>query len=494
LSLDALIYIDNDLADSDLSFLDSFTPFDIASMLEKTGTIEKIFYSIPESYTGRLKGKPESFPRIGNDDPNFWKELFSKTGSAHFVKIYGDSPFLDGAIIADMAGLHQKYLAEFTYSENLPPGLSCEIVSKELIDSIPAVSDETISLSKAVKSNINQFDVELYYKDPDIRDKRIGFRSGVKRDRRIMENLYGIHKRIPGYAEIRDIIDNNPAVLYVSPSYLEIELTGECGLDCIFCYRKTLKKAHGRMEPGLFRKILGEMKNFDIPYSVCFGGSGEPLIHPNFYEMLGLAADEPLIADIIIETNGILAGDNYKNFLMTKGSGRIKTIVNINGLDSGTYTALHGTDHFDAVMRNILSLRELDGSGQNLFIQIMKINETEPFLDRYYDFWESHRVQIILQKQNTYMGRISDRRYTDLSPLERTPCWHLLRDLYVLSDGRAGFCKQDVDGIFSTGDLKADTVQDIRNRAQDNFIKDYRKKYHTNPDCRNCDEWYTFNF
>jgi hypothetical protein len=57
-------------------------------------------------------------------------------------------------------------------------------------------------------------------------------------------------------------------------------------------------------------------------------------------------------------------------------------------------------------------------------------------------------VPIILQKQNVYLGRVEDRRYSDLSPVERIPCWHLQRDLFILSDGTVGFCKQDVDAPF----------------------------------------------
>ena len=107
---------------------------------------------------------------------------------------------------------------------------------------------------------------------------------------------------------------------------------------------------------------------------------------------------------------------------------------------------LHGTDRFETVLQNILGLAET--ARDRLYVQIMKINETEPFLDAYYDFWEKHKIPIILQKQNTFLGRIQDRRYSDLSPLDRIPCWHLQRDLYITADGGVSFCKQDVDGAM----------------------------------------------
>ena len=89
----------------------------------------------------------------------------------------------------------------------------------------------------------------------------------------------------PAYAEIKPLIERKPELLYIGPSYLEIELTGRCDLDCLFCYRKTLGAVHGDMDPALAKALLEQMKRFDLPYTVCFGGSGEPLMHPNFYEI-----------------------------------------------------------------------------------------------------------------------------------------------------------------------------------------------------------------
>ncbi len=85
--------------------------------------------------------------------------------------VYADSPFLDPEIIKDMLDVHLRYLAEFTYSENLPRGYSCEIIAHALVKSVPESDSTMLPLSEVVRSNINQFDVELYYRDPDIREK-----------------------------------------------------------------------------------------------------------------------------------------------------------------------------------------------------------------------------------------------------------------------------------------------------------------------------------
>ncbi len=489
----ALLYIDNDISDNDLTFSKKYLPENLGDRIKPIEEITDIYYSIPHNYSGKLNNGKKSLKRAEKDDVSFWKTCFSETGLDHIVKIFCDSPFINAEIINEMIEAHTKYLAEFTYSENLPSGYSCEIISRELMESIPESNEKMLPLSDVIRSNINQFDVELYYKDPDIRDKRLSFRSGNPREKRIMENIYAKAGKIPEYHEVKEIIDNNPDVLYVCPSYVEIELSGRCDLECIFCYRKMLKDTHPDMDLGTYKQILNHMRSFELPYSICFGGSGEPMMHNSFYEILELAIKEAQIDKIVIETNGILADNNFKNFLLNVDNSKIKNIFNMNGMNEDTYAAIHKGDYFQTVFQNITSIKEAIPDNDNIYIQIMKINETEQFLDSYYDFWEKYNIPIILQKQNTYLSGIEDRRYSDLSPLERTPCWHLHRDINILSDGRISFCKQDVDGNFSRGSLANESLSEIWDKSREDFINNYNEKYQTNPDCKSCDEWYTFN-
>ncbi len=295
-------------------------------------------------------------------------------------------------------------------------------MSGELAKALPETERDTLPLSKVVRSNINQFDVELYYRDPDIRDRRLSFRSGSRREKRIMEELARAAGKIPPYGELKKLMDENPGALCAAPSYIELELTGRCDLSCLFCYRTALERTRGDMDPALFRKILADMKDFVLPYTLCLGGSGEPLMHGKAVELTGEALADRNIERVIVETSGLYMDEAYRSLASGEDGGRLITIVNMNGCDSGTYAALHGEKHFDRVVDNIMALREaLGGDSSRLYVQVMKINETESFLDRYYDFWEERKIPVILQKQNTYLGMIEDRRYSDLTPLERTP-------------------------------------------------------------------------
>jgi len=503
-NIDVLIFIEDNVNDTELVFNSSYVPEMIERSIKNSDPETRIYYSISSGYNGRLKNLDNTFTRESSGDIIFWKNFFSKTSSEHVAVIYGDSPFFDAEILKEMSGIHTRYLAEFTFSENLPDGFACEIISRELVNQLPDTNEKTLPIGKVIRSNINKFDVELYYREPDIRSKRISFRLNSIRERRIMENLYSIKKAVPGYSEVKDLIESNPGSLFTGPSYVEIELTGKCPLDCLFCYRKTLSNGvHGDMELKTLSAVLEGMREFAIPYTLCFSGSGEPMDHPEFYVFMETALKENLVEQLVIETNGIKADSNFKSFISKPENSRVKVIVNNNGLDRESYLRIHKYDAYDTVLKNIKSLVELNTGAERVYIQVMKINETDEFtketdiksyLDKYYDFWEGEKVPIILQKQNIYFGRIPDRRYSDLSPVKRTPCWHLQRDLYILSDGTVSFCKQDIDGESSRGNVKNTSLAEIWNRQEKSFLEDYSGNFPSKPGCRDCDEWYTFNF
>jgi len=486
-----VINVEEGISDELLEFSGSFSP-DL--LIDRLNPCAEVFvFSIPESYKGALSGRKESIVRKG-DDISCWKDIVAKTEADSLVRVFADAPFIDPSIVAEMCEVHEKYFAEFTYSENLPAGLSCEIISAELITSLPETDEKRLPLTQVIRSNINQFDVELFYKAPDIRDKRLFFRSKDTREKKIMEELYSRNAGFPVYKNLKKLIEDNCDVLYVGPSYLEVELSGQSEIETIYSWRKAIKSPRSNMDLSLFKKILAEANSFSLNYAVCFGGAGDPMSHPSFYEALDLARAESLVNAIVIETDGIYANHNFVQYIEKAQDPRITVIVEMNGFTSETYAKIHGIDRFDEVKKNILLLRDaFTKNPKNLFIQLMKINETEIFLDEYYDFWEAEKIQIILQKQNTCLGLIEDRRYYDLTPLERVPCWHLQRDLFILADGTVGFCKQDINGSYSKWNLKNASIRDIWESRKENFINDYRGKKATSPDCAKCDEWYTFN-
>ena len=123
-------------------------------------------------------------------------------------------------------------------------------------------------------------------------------------------------------------------------STLYLYIAGACNLACHHCWisphfdpaaasGKFLSLEHAR-------KAVMQGKPLGLG-SVKLTG-GEPLLHPQFRELVTLLAKAGL--GIIIETNGTLVDENLARFLKEKGIGFIS--VSLDGSDAATHEALRG--------------------------------------------------------------------------------------------------------------------------------------------------------
>ena len=101
------------------------------------------------------------------------------------------------------------------------------------------------------------------------------------------------------------------------------------------------------MQFETFNNILHGMRDFVLPYTLCFSGSGEPMEHPEFYAFLEAGVKEALVDQLIIETNGIYADANFKSFMSKPENSKVKVIINNNGMDKTSYKRFHKADAFD---------------------------------------------------------------------------------------------------------------------------------------------------
>lgn len=117
--------------------------------------VKKISAQLPQSRTG---------------DPD-WDD-------ASFFFFTGLFPCLDDNLSLEIYRRHDHYLSQYSYSENLPSGIVPTILSREFTNGIP----ETVntSVQEYLNKNINHYDVEIFYHDPDLRQYRLDFSLKTK--------------------------------------------------------------------------------------------------------------------------------------------------------------------------------------------------------------------------------------------------------------------------------------------------------------------------
>lgn len=101
---------------------------------------------------------------------------------------------------------------------------------------------------------------------------------------------------------------------------LQIEVTGNCNLNCAYCFRSTNEyaaKGHD-MEFDLYRKIIDEAKPYwvypgkSLKPNLLLHGFGEPTLHPQLADMIRYASDSGKFSGVRVITNlTVLAPNDY---------------------------------------------------------------------------------------------------------------------------------------------------------------------------------------
>ncbi len=185
-------------------------------------------------------------------------------------------------------------------------------------------------------------------------------------------------------------------------------------------------------------------------------------------------------------------------------------IVSLDAHDPERYRQVRGAGFAEAVetAKRLAALFP-----KNAYVQAVRVAGAEDDIERFYRYWKAESaaggsvpgIQIIIQKYNNFCASMSDLRVGDLSPVERQPCWHLMRDMPVLLDGAVPLCRESIAsaGNNSTllGNAFTDDLEEIWARGEGVYMRHaaacgaaYRSDSADYPElCARCDEYYTFN-
>ena len=406
----------------------------------------------------------------------------------------GLSPLVDINLSKILIEKHKRYLSQYSFSENLPPGIVPTLISREFISTIP--DNLNTRFHDFLIKNINNYDTEIYYESPDLRNYRLDFTLNSKRSIDITLDLLKINNDLD-YKSILPELKKNPSLFRSGPSYIEVELYRGCDYSCTFCPRNSLSKDRdGEYITKIYLKnVYNQLNLISNKYTICFGGMGEPLHHPEFTDILNVSILDDNISEIIIETALYTNLDNLVQFLENlnqEDRKKLTFIINISTIKEESYKSLYPNSKqtLNELLNKIYTLKKILGKN-SIYVQILKIQEIETQIEDYFNFFENQDIQIILQKYNSYANTLPEKRVSDLTPINRDFCWHLARDLYIQSNGNVSACKQVEDVIL--GNIKKDSINQIWINNSERFSKSFLTYTCGDLPCTSCDEWYTFN-
>ena len=420
-------------------------------------------------------------------------------GYDHVYYLWADAPYLDLAVSARMMANHTRYYADYSFADGYPLGLCPEILKTAVLAPLAKLAEQHSGplgrdlIFQVVQRDINAFDLETELSEVDLRSLRLTLAADTRRNFTLLQRLEA--EGVRNAADVTRVVTAKPGILRTLPAYCNVQIVEGCPQLCTYCpYPLSILRARGVTRPGKvdempaerFASLLDDLTGFagDIVVSVSLWG--EPSLHSRIADLVVDAAHRPGVT-LHVETSGVGWATDALHRIHESGA-RPVWIVSLDAWGPEHYARMRGPGFTEALETAEL-LRRL--YPESTYLQAVRVRGGEEDTESFYRGWKERGGKTIIQKYDSFAGRLEDRKVSDLSPVRRVPCWHVKRDLVVLMDGSAPMCRESLDAAQGPGNVFTDGVQAVWARGEELYALHLAERYPAI--CQGCDEYYTYN-
>ena len=139
------------------------------------------------------------------------------------------------------------------------------------------------------------------------------------------------------------------------PHHLTLAITNYCNLTCRHCWPECgPRKNVTGLDPVTARKTIRNFVRLGIE-QLCLTG-GEPLTHPNWFDILHFAAAQPELRSISLQTNATILGQPEARQLAAIEHPEFEIQVSLEGATPETNDLVRGKGRFAAAWDGLLQL------------------------------------------------------------------------------------------------------------------------------------------
>ena len=446
--------------------------------------------------------------------------LSSHGGEAYdFVYFaWADCPLLDPDLAGALAERHIRYHAEYSYADGWPYGFAPELLSPGtagLLLKIAGDEDGPVQrdcLFSVIQKDINAFDIETEISPVDLRQYRLNLQADSKRNILLISRF--LEASAISAAGAAPFIDAKPWLLRTLPAFYPVQVSGSCPQSCPICpwpaHRPEAPEKSGFMGKDRFEELLDKIIAFSGDAVIDLSLWGELSLHPEKMELFQMVLARPELS-LIIESSGLGWQNGDLEALAAAAASAaprkspllaspLSWIISLDAWDPARYKERRGAGFAEAseCAKKLLSLFPNDA-----YVQAVRIKGGEDDIEKFYLSWRDlspgkNAAHVIIQKYDDFCGALPRLQASDLSPVKRRPCWHLMRDMNILADGKVPVCREDLGALKgegakpSPGNVFTCSLEDIWERGMPLLMEHCGGVYQGI--CAGCDEYYTYNF
>lgn len=299
------------------------------------------------------------------------------------------------------------------------------------------------------------------------------------------ENYEPLHERIP----------------LSTPYSILVDASSLCNFKCFFCpmsskkNSETSRRVPGVMKLDLFKKIIDDIAEFDLPIKMLeLGMHGEPFVNPHLGDMVAYAKGKPYFNRVSLVSNGSLLTRERAIPVIEAGLDQLD--ISVNGTSDEHFYQVTGTRvKFEEYVRNIKYVFEhrqgcvlttkamsecLREEQKQVFMETFSPICDQIFLEHLVPYWPDHDIEWP-EVEHTML----DEEVSHASEV----CPFIFYKMRITSDGKAILCSADWDHKLVLGDLQQQSIKEIweSDRLFEYQLKFLRLERREIPFCSKCE-------
>ena len=277
------------------------------------------------------------------------------------------------------------------------------------------------------------------------------------------------------------------------PLNIILEPGNYCNLKCITCAQSRLTRPKGQLSILLYKKLIDEIAAVNPNTRLWLDFYGEPLLQKYKIYYFVKYAKEKGLKSVEINTNGTLIDKEMAEMLLDSGIDFIS--IDCDGFSKEVYEKIRVNGNRDVTYSNIEYLlkrkKELGLKKPIIEVKTMEMDENKDEVDQIMSFWKDKGAWTTKRRLVSWGGKLDELRNDRFE--NRIACGYAIGILAITWDGKAVKCAMDVDAEYVCGDANTETIKEIWQRRNEDFVKNHLEhKWEKLPKiCQNCTDWKT---
>lgn len=285
------------------------------------------------------------------------------------------------------------------------------------------------------------------------------------------------------------------------PSQILADITEVCNLGCVHCPHPDFKKSehYGAryLDPDLNAKMVDEVKTHGqgLTQYIRYASNGEPLVHPQGYDMIEYAAKHSGVY-VTLTTNGTIMNERRTLRLLESKVHMID--ISIDAFSPEVYAQIRRGGDLEVTRSNVLNLiRWIKESKAETKVVVSYVEQPQNQHETaaFESFWKDQGADyVVIRRLHSCSGAkpaLAELKRMENTKITRRPCLYPWERIVINARGDLAFCPSDwVHGSVVTN--YRDTT--IRETWQGEYYKGLREahlknEYSNYQFCGQCPDW-----